>query len=227
MLLSEGVTPVAVADGLDDMIRRLQQIPGGWARPDSWSLVQNSYLQLVETLEQALRSWFEDDDGAVAGLYGEHYKLIREMTASTPRPSPLLNDEAARQVRVLERMKAKRHIDSVPHDSLAEAFHPFRLPAEQTFEDTRASRQQRWTPADVDGQRLPGQPRRRRATPRLGFEAKGPPADAVVTTVVDARGQSWIPRCRSGASGLFRWSAMDSRGPGNSPENRMSAVRCR
>jgi hypothetical protein len=69
--------------------------------------VQNSYLRLVETLEQALRSWFEDDDGAVAGLYGEHYKLIREMTASTPRPSPLLNDEAARQVRVLERMKAK------------------------------------------------------------------------------------------------------------------------
>jgi hypothetical protein len=107
MLLSEGATPVAVGDGLDDMIRRMQQIPGGWARPDSWSLVQNSYLQLVETLEQALLSWFEDDDGAVAGLYGEHYKLTREMTASTPRPSPLLNDEAARQVRVLERLRAK------------------------------------------------------------------------------------------------------------------------
>jgi hypothetical protein len=107
LLLSEGATPAAVADGLDDMIRRMQQISGGWARPDSRSLVQNSYLQLVETLEQALRSWFEDDDGAVAGLYGEHYKLIREMTASTPRPSPLLNDEAARQVRVLERLRAK------------------------------------------------------------------------------------------------------------------------
>jgi rRNA-processing protein FCF1 len=107
MLLSEGAAPAAVADGLDDMIRRMQQIPGGWARPDSWSLVQNSYLQLVETLEQALRSWFEDDDGAAAGLYGGHYKLIREMTASTPRPSPLLNDEAARQVRVLERLRAK------------------------------------------------------------------------------------------------------------------------
>jgi hypothetical protein len=69
--------------------------------------VQNSYLQLVETLEQALRSWFEDDDGAVAGLYGEHYKLIRDMTASTPCPSPLINDEAARQMRVLERLRAK------------------------------------------------------------------------------------------------------------------------
>jgi hypothetical protein len=92
---------------LEDMIRRMQPIPGGWARHDSWSLVQNSYLQLVETLEEALRSWFEDDDDAVAGLYGEHFKLIREMTASTPRPSPLLDDETARQVRVLERLRAK------------------------------------------------------------------------------------------------------------------------
>lgn len=89
------------------MIRRMQQIPGGWARPDSWALAQNSYLQLVETLELALRSWFEDDDGAVAGLHGEHYKLIRDMTASTPRPSPLINDEAARQVRALERLRTK------------------------------------------------------------------------------------------------------------------------
>jgi len=113
MLHSEGATPIAVADGLDDMIRQMQQIPGSWARPDSWSLVQNSYLQLVETLEQALRSWFEDDDGAVAGLYSEHYRLIREMTASTPRPSPLLNDEAARQVRALERLRtnaAEQHV---------------------------------------------------------------------------------------------------------------------
>jgi hypothetical protein len=89
------------------MIRRMQRIPGGWARPDSWALVQNSYLQLVETLEQALSSWFEDDDGAVAGLHGERCKLIRNMTASTPRPSPLINDEAARQVSVLERLRAK------------------------------------------------------------------------------------------------------------------------
>jgi rRNA-processing protein FCF1 len=107
MLLSEGASSSSVIDGLDDMIRRMQQIPGGWARPDSWTLVQNSYLQVVEILERALRSWFEDDDGAVAGLYGEHYKLIRDMTASTPRPSPLINDEAARQVSVLERLRAK------------------------------------------------------------------------------------------------------------------------
>jgi hypothetical protein len=39
--------------------------------------VQNSYLQLAETLAQALRSWFEDDDGVIAGLYGDHYILIR------------------------------------------------------------------------------------------------------------------------------------------------------
>lgn len=47
MLLSEGASPAAVVDGLDDMVRRMQQIPGGWARPDSWAVVQNSYLQLV------------------------------------------------------------------------------------------------------------------------------------------------------------------------------------
>ena len=38
---------------------------------------------------------------------GEHYKLIRDMTASTPRPSPLINDEAARQVSVLERLRER------------------------------------------------------------------------------------------------------------------------
>jgi hypothetical protein len=107
MLLSESATPLAVTAGLDDMIRRLQQIPAGWARPDSWPMVQNSYLQLVETIENALRSWFDDDEGAAQGLYGEHYKLIRDMTASTPRPSPLINDEAARQVRALETLKGK------------------------------------------------------------------------------------------------------------------------
>lgn len=41
------------------------------------------------------------------GLHGEHCKLIRDVTASTPRPSPLVNDEAARQVSVLERLRAK------------------------------------------------------------------------------------------------------------------------
>jgi hypothetical protein len=107
MLLNEHAPPDAVISGLDDMIRRLQQIPGGWSRPDSWAVVQNSYLQLVETLEQALRSWFEDDDGAVTGLHGEHYKLIRDMTATTPRPAPLINDEVTRQVGMLERLKAK------------------------------------------------------------------------------------------------------------------------
>jgi hypothetical protein len=102
-----GPLPPGVVSGLDDMIRRFQQIPSGWARPDSWALVQNSYLQLVEIVEQSLRSWFEDDDDASTGLYGEHYKLIRDMTATTPRPAPLINDEAARQVIVLERLRAK------------------------------------------------------------------------------------------------------------------------
>jgi len=40
MLLRDGAAQSAVIDGLDDMIRRMQQIPGGWARPDSWALVQ-------------------------------------------------------------------------------------------------------------------------------------------------------------------------------------------
>jgi len=41
------------------------------------------------------------------GLRGERCKLTRGMTASTPRPSPLINDEAAGQVSVLERLRAK------------------------------------------------------------------------------------------------------------------------
>jgi hypothetical protein len=47
-----------------------------------------------------------------------------------------------------------------------------------------------------------------------------PSANTVLTTVLDARGQSWTPRCPSVSSGLFRWSSVDSRGPRHSPENR-------
>jgi len=48
-------------------------------------VTQNGYLQLVETLERALRSWFGDDDGTGAGLFREHYRLIRDMSASARR----------------------------------------------------------------------------------------------------------------------------------------------
>ena len=46
-----------------------------------------------------------------------------------------------------------------------------------------------------------------------------PAANAVLTTVVDMWGHSWPPRCPSESSGLLRWPEVDSRGPGNSPEN--------
>jgi hypothetical protein len=61
----------------------------------------------METLERALRSWFEDDDGSRAGLFGEHYWLIRDMSASTPRGAPLIGDEVERQVRALRGLREK------------------------------------------------------------------------------------------------------------------------
>jgi len=61
------------------------------------------------------------------------------------------------------------------------------------------------------------------STPRLGFETKGPPANAVLTTVVDAWGQPWTPRCPSASSGLLRRSVVDSSGPEHSPEKRTVA----
>ena len=64
-------------------------------------------LPCLRRCKQSLRSWFENDDGAITGLYDEHYKLIRDMTVTTPRPAPLINDEASRQVGVLERLRAK------------------------------------------------------------------------------------------------------------------------
>ena len=107
MLLSEGASPSSVIDGLDDMIRRMQQIPSGWARPDSWALVQNSYLQLVETLDQALSSWFEDDDGARVGAAWRALQADPRHDCLDAAPISLINDEAARQVSVLERLRAK------------------------------------------------------------------------------------------------------------------------
>jgi hypothetical protein len=37
-------------------------------------------------MEQSLQSLFEDDDGVGTRLYGEHYKMIREMGRHTPPP---------------------------------------------------------------------------------------------------------------------------------------------
>jgi hypothetical protein len=108
MLLNEGVPPRSVITGIDDLINRLDLVKNSWARPDSGLLVQNSYLQNVEIAERYLTSWFEDDDGVTVGLYdGPHYRMIREMTPATPRPSPLIGDEVERQVKVLRRLQAK------------------------------------------------------------------------------------------------------------------------
>src|SRR5690349_21598469 len=45
-----------------------------------------------------------------------------------------------------------------------------------------------------------------------------PAANAVLTTAVDTWGRPWTPRCPIGPSGLIRWTAVDSRGPGHPPE---------
>jgi rRNA-processing protein FCF1 len=67
------------------------------ATPIWWSL---------RPLDPSLRSWFEDDDGAGVGLYGDHYKMIREMSDYAARPSPLIDAETGRQIRVLEALKS-------------------------------------------------------------------------------------------------------------------------
>jgi rRNA-processing protein FCF1 len=105
MLLNEWAEPDAALDGLDDMIRRFQGVPAASARPGDWQVAQNSYLQVVETVERVLPSLFEDDDGMAAGMFGDHYRLIRDMSPSTPRPAPLIEDEAGRQVRALQRLR--------------------------------------------------------------------------------------------------------------------------
>jgi hypothetical protein len=47
-----------------------------------------------------------------------------------------------------------------------------------------------------------------------------PAANAVLTTDVDTWGRFWTQRCPSRSSGLLRGTAVDSRGPGHSPEKR-------
>ena len=88
------------------MIDRLAGVPS-FARPDSWPTVQNNYLQVIETVEQRLGGWFEDDDGTGAGLFSPHYTMIRDMTESTVRKEPLISGEAGRQVTALKRLQAK------------------------------------------------------------------------------------------------------------------------
>ena len=69
----------------------------------------------------------------------------------------------------------------------------------------------------------PDSPPRERKVKGRGY--RGPTANAVLTTVVDAWGRSWTPRCPSRSSGLIRRTAVDSRGRGHSPENRMVTSR--
>jgi hypothetical protein len=104
MLLREGMDPTVAITNLADLIGRLEGAGSAFARPGDWQTAQNGYLQVVETVERQLASLFEDDDGTAAGLFGEQYRMIREMSASTPRPEPLIGLEAGRQVTALQRL---------------------------------------------------------------------------------------------------------------------------
>ncbi len=104
MILREGMDPTVAIGNLADLIGRLERAGSAFARPGDWQAAQNGYLQVVETVEWQLASLFEDDDGTAAGLFGEQYKMIREMSASTPRPEPLIGLEAGRQAAALRRL---------------------------------------------------------------------------------------------------------------------------
>jgi PIN domain len=111
MLLKEGIAPTTVITGLTELITRLQNLASTWGTgTDAWRYGQNSYLQTTETMEQLLLSWFEDDDGVGAGVQGGGYRLVREMTAATPRPYPLVSGEIDRQVRALTALKTKLEV---------------------------------------------------------------------------------------------------------------------
>ena len=101
MLLREGIDPTTAIGNLADLIRRLEGAGSAFARRDDWQAAQNGYLQVVETVEQQLAALFEDDDGTAAGLFGEQHRMIREMSASTPRPALLIGLEARRQAAAL------------------------------------------------------------------------------------------------------------------------------
>jgi hypothetical protein len=108
VLPREGVDPSAVITGLRDLITQLQNVASTWgAGPDAWKYGQNAYLQAAETIEASLRSWFEDDDGAGAGIVGDGYTRVREMTETTPRPYPLVSAEIGRQMRALRTLGEK------------------------------------------------------------------------------------------------------------------------
>ena len=104
MLLREGMDPTVAIGNLADLIGRLEGAGSAFARPGDWQAAQNGYLQVLETVERQLASLFEDDDGTAAGLFGEQYRMIREMSEATPRPEPLIGLEAGRQAAALQRL---------------------------------------------------------------------------------------------------------------------------
>lgn len=105
MLLKDGVRAADAEAALTNLIGQFEAVPGAWARPDWWQIVQNKYLQVVESAEMQLSSLFEDDDGTAAGLFSEGHRMIREMTDTTPRREPLVQAEVTRQARTLRNLR--------------------------------------------------------------------------------------------------------------------------
>lgn len=108
MLLKKGQQPEHIARLVRELITRLQNVTSAWGiGPAAYEGGKSSYLQAVEDLERLLRSAFEDDDGVGAGLYGDMYRLIRDMNETTARPYPLIRDEAERQIATLETLQTR------------------------------------------------------------------------------------------------------------------------
>ncbi len=86
------------------------------------AILQNRYLQWFESVDRVLRLYFESS-WVWEELHSRPWEQIRTLTAATPRPHPLINDEARAQterlIAIIERLKRSEMRFELPPECVA------------------------------------------------------------------------------------------------------------
>ncbi len=107
--LRPGTAPETAIQGLTSLGYVFGNVSGYGGRPPEE--VRDAYIRAVEQVEPVVRSYFTDPE--VCGHFrGTRYWAIRQITADSPRPSPLVYEEVQEQQRYLEQLVERlRHLD--------------------------------------------------------------------------------------------------------------------
>lgn len=86
------------------------------------AILQNNYLSWLESVDRVCRNYFESS-WVWEELYGRPWEQIRSLTPDTPRPYPLINDEARAQTQrltaIIDRLVRSEMLFELPPQCVA------------------------------------------------------------------------------------------------------------